>query len=54
MLLWGYLRTFCSMAHRMGLSSGANPLAWRRSRQPHGSGRAIKNALKMAKRVKKG
>ena len=27
----------------MGLSSGANPLVWRRSRLPRGSGRAIKN-----------
>ena len=31
---WGYLMAFCSMAHRMGLSSGANPLVWRRRRLP--------------------
>ena len=40
---WRYLGAFCSMAHWMGLSSGANPLVWCRSRLPRGSGRAIKN-----------
>ena len=34
------------MARRMGLSSGANPSVWRRSRLPRGSGRAIKNGQK--------